>query len=47
MLSEDVSAEDEAEQTRALEGTISDDPDEQTASEPHKRGDVGRRGGRS
>ncbi len=33
VLSEDVSAEDEAEQTRALEGTISDDPDEQTASE--------------
>lgn len=31
--SDDVSAEDEAEQTRALEGTIVDDPDEQTASE--------------
>jgi len=31
--SDDVSAEDEAEKTRALEGTIVDDPDEQTASE--------------
>lgn len=32
-LSEDVSAEDHAEQTATLAGTIADDPDEQTADE--------------